>query len=576
MQKRKINLIIFGITILGGLVLLIFQINILKVSAQIDSALILSPGNLPYGIVFPQEKLDKTFSLSLNESVAEAVDYQINQTPKPRAPADTDFCRQNNPANPADPNDPYYVKCYPVICGQLSETPDGVPANDFGIQAPHDLSAIASGHLDESDTSDTWTVNLAVPCFEGQCGQDYDPAVYRQPLPASLKGQAFGCDLWVQVTDVTEETTLKTTRLENKDGSWNVIIDGKYAELTYNPSGPTFDWSLNVVGMSANAQYRLVYIPDPWPQGIPPSYNIKTEIKTFTTNSSGAYNGSGSTELNLDLPDSRDSNYGINYAKVWIVPASIHDTYKMTGWNQPATLFDTESVNYDDTDVASTKTITLNDLGASSQYGYYHDYSGADVIFTYTTPGNDKISGTIAATGLKPYATYQLKFEGKPTCKYGASGDDLANEYIGYKGRWWDNTTNSNTDDAGYAANSIYKGGTHCITGYLVWGYITADASGNANKIVTTDSSYHVLWCGGGTCNVSNNTFLSQPDPAHPTINFCAADKVDGQLERGTCGGLTFESGDYKLNMILNEESFHMGPGTWTAVMNSDIEFKIN
>jgi hypothetical protein len=366
-------------------------------------------------------------------------------------------------------------------------------------------------------------------------------------------------------------------RLENKDGNWNPILnDGIYADLTYNPSGPTFDWTLNAVGLASNTQYRLVYIPDPWPQGIPPSYNIKTEIKTFTTDLSGAYSGSGSTELNLDLPDSRDTNYASNYAKVWIVLAGDHDTYKMTAWNQPSYLFDTQSVNYDDTDVASPETIALTDFGAASQYGYYHNYAGANVSFQYTTPATGKLTGTITATGLKPYATYQLKFNGKPTCQYGAAGNDVLNEQIGYMGRWWDNTTNSNTNDAGYLANSIYHGGTHCISGYLVWGYITADATGAATKVVTTDSSYHVLWCSGGTCGQSNNSQLAFLDPAHPALNLCSAGNVNGEIERGSCGSMTFASGTYKLGMILNEESFHMGPGTWTAVMGGDIEFNIN
>jgi len=229
-------------------------------------------------------------------------------------------------------------------------------------------------------------------------------------------------------------------------------------------------------------------------------------------------------------------------------------------------------INYDDTDVANLEIITLTDLGAVSQYGYYHNYAGANVTFQYTTPDAGKITGTVTATGLKPYATYQLKFEGKPTCMYGVAGDNVANENVGYMGRWWDNTTNSNTNDAGYVANHT----THCITGYLVWGYITADASGNVTKIVTTDSSYHVLWSGGGICDTVANTFLAHLDAAHPTVWFSPADKVNGEIERGSCYGMTFISGTYKLGMSLTEESFHQGPGTWTTVMIGDIEFEIN
>ncbi|MFC1722165.1 hypothetical protein ACFL0C_00780 [Patescibacteria group bacterium] len=220
--------------------------------------------------------------------------------------------------------------------------------------------------------------------------------------------------------------------------------------------------------------------------------------------------------------------------------------------------------------------ITLSDYEADPQYGYTHDYGSAHVSFVYNTPNDNILPGTVTAIGLKPYATYQLKFEGKPTCAYPGDGNDLANEYIGYEGRWWNNTTNSNTNDAGYLADSDYNGGADCITGYLVWGFITADASGNATKTLQTDSSYHVLWSGGGVCDTNVNNHLAYLDAAHPTIWFSPADKVNGELERGTCGGMTFNSGNYELKMILNEESFHQGPGTWTAVMGENIEFSIN
>jgi len=221
-------------------------------------------------------------------------------------------------------------------------------------------------------------------------------------------------------------------------------------------------------------------------------------------------------------------------------------------------------------------TISLNDYQADPQYGYTHNYSGATVGFTYDTPADDVLTGTITATGLKPYATYQLKFEGKPTCNYGPSGDDISNEYIGYLGRWWNNTTSSNTNDAGYESDSDYKGGAHCITGYLVWDFFTADSSGNASEVVQTDSSYHVLRAGGGVCNTIDDSHLAHLDAAHPTIWFSPADKVNGEIERGTCGGTTLNAGDYTLGLVLTEESFHQSPGTWTTVMGGDIEFSIN
>ena len=363
----------------------------------------------------------------------------------------------------------------------------------------------------------------------------------------------------------------QTVRLENKNSSWVANeSDNIYGDLTYKESGPTFDYSF-VGRAQTSGNYNLIYYPDPW--GNPKQ--IVLIGGTIATDASGNFNtGNQSVELGMDLPNSIpgfDSNYPSG-AKIWLVPSGnlVGSQFSWTGTGN--LLMEMGLIKYDDTDVISPETITLNDLGAASQYGYYHNYSTADVDFTYTTPASNKLTGTITATGLKPYATYQLKFDGKPTCKYGVAGDDAKNEQIGYMGRFWDNTTNSNTTDAGYVANHT----THCISGYLVWGYITADASGSATKVVTTDSSYHVLWCSGGTCGQSNNSQIAFLDPAHPALNLCSAGNVNGQLERGSCGSLTFSAGTYKLGMILNEESFHFGPGTWTAVMAKDIDFKIN
>ena len=139
-----------------------------------------------------------------------------------------DWCHENSPSDPGDVNDPYYENCYPSICPYLSKTPDGIPSsgpnadNDVGLPPFHDPEAEhATGQLVKfdsggssigNDPSDTWTVDLAVPCFEGQCAQDWagfvtglnpdvtDPDQYQ--LPDGLEHQVFGCDLWVEVTDI--------------------------------------------------------------------------------------------------------------------------------------------------------------------------------------------------------------------------------------------------------------------------------------------------------------------------------------------------------------------------------------
>ncbi|MDD5110270.1 MAG: putative metal-binding motif-containing protein [Patescibacteria group bacterium] len=369
-----------------------------------------------------------------------------------------------------------------------------------------------------------------------------------------------------------------TATLENKDtgGDWSVIVDGTSGSLTYKPSGPTFDYSFTAQGLTAGTSYSLIYYGDGWPGNHPGAL-----LGQGTTNGSGALALSGNSDIGMSLPDSADANFASGKAKVWLVPSSSYTvaSHSVTTWNPATFLFDATNadlVTYQRT-VAAPTTISLLNIGAASQYGYVHDYSTASAQFTYQTPASGQLSGTFTATGLKPLMTYQLKFNGKPTCQ-DAGGDDVLNEKLGYMGRWWDNTTNANVSDADYLANSVYHGGTHCISGYLVWGFVTADASGSVTKAVTTDSSYHVLWCSGGSCGTSNNSQLATGlDPVHPTLPLCAAANVTGQIERSSCGGTTFTAGTYQLGMVLNEESFHQSSfGTWTAVMDGDITFTIN
>lgn len=234
------------------------------------------------------------------------------------------------------------------------------------------------------------------------------------------------------------------------------------------------------------------------------------------------------------------------------------------------------------------KIIYLNHLGEdiTSQYGYVHDYSTAasnNVSFTYNTPLSGKLNGSLQATGLKPYATYQVKLSGIPTCE-SSGGNDAINEYIGYKGRWTCVSSNCsgqsadarNRTDAQYEANKVKTDGDptkECLAGYLVFDYITADGSGNVNKTIETANSYHVLWCGGGTCDTEVNNFLYNPDAVHSSLAFCPGDKVNGEIERLTCGGLTLNTGNYSLKMSLTEESFHQG--NWAVVLFGDIDFEI-
>lgn len=402
--------------------------------------------------------------------------------------------------------------------------------------------------------------------------------------------------------------------MENKvtSGTWPIIDnDDTYGELEYTPEGPTFDYSFSATGLIASKDYCLIYYADGWPGNHPGAF-----INSGKSDTNGNLSFSGSPDLGISLPTAPDENL-LKGAKVWLIPCDQYDQpiKSIKGWSPSSVdwLFGNddngEFVHYTRTTAPtptpvvtptptpvvtpiSTPTstppsgfsqINLDELGGdvNAQYGYNYDYSQASVSFLFENSQNNPFSGNLSAANLKPYTTYQIKVSGIPTCQNSA-GDNAANEYIGYKGRWTcldcgGTALSRNRSDAQYVANKALPDSDpskECIGSYLVFDYFTADASGNATKTIEADSSYHVLWCGEGVCGTSSNTNLAHLDPAHPTQYFCPDNKVNGQLERFACGGMALDSGTYNLLMSLTEESFHTG--NWAQVLQKPISFVIN
>ena len=134
--------------------------------------------------------------------------------------------------------------------------------------------------------------------------------------------------------------------LDNKvEGTWTGIEDGRYGDLSFISSHPTFDYSLNVYGMNVSTNYTLLYYADPYPS----SNGIV--IGTFGTDGSGNASVSGDVELNADLPVPTDTNYP-GGAKLWVIPSSYWTGSQMTGWNSDEYLYEMNLVTYDDTDVS--------------------------------------------------------------------------------------------------------------------------------------------------------------------------------------------------------------------------------
>jgi len=159
---------------------------------------------------------------------------------------------------------------------------------------------------------------------------------------------------------ITYDSTLL---LENKDPStWIVIPDGRAGTLEYNSSGSTFNFSFTATGLEATTEYSLIYYANPYPGNNPGKL-----IGTGTSDGIGALTISGTPDLGMSLPTVPDSNMVTSHAgtpdfylhpfgaKIWLVPSADYDTAlsKMIAWNPASYLFETDLINYVDTDAGS-------------------------------------------------------------------------------------------------------------------------------------------------------------------------------------------------------------------------------
>ena len=212
---------------------------------------------------------------------------------------------------------------------------------------------------------------------------------------------------------------------------------------------------------------------------------------------------------------------------------------------------------------------TVSDL--SGQFLYDYGYDKGPTIVKYNAV-MDNFRAEIKARQLKPLVTYQVKLVGIPEC---AGGNDETNELIGYSGRWYcpdcDGTTaGKNRSDYQYETNN----GNECIHGYLVFDYFTTDIRGAINTTVESDESFHVLYCSDMYFLDTNLQPFTEEELKCQSPQLCNPEDVWGQIERPEFAELS--EGHYQdVKIALTEESFHQNCGTWTTVLENNLEFTI-
>ncbi|MBI2097791.1 MAG: hypothetical protein HYT46_02590 [Candidatus Vogelbacteria bacterium] len=226
-----------------------FEVHVVNVTAKIENALSLTAEALDFGTVFPQEHLAQQLDIALSSSFlaeprVDDVNYFIRQKPKCAITSNdgTSFDpentvtgqvivnRENNTSNsvtridcgppPRDLREGESWGVLPSLCEYLSKTGEENELLSFHKPWQVENSQVVwndtRGYLAKStnDISDTWTIDLAVPCFGGYCAQDWEDFVRRINAgalpaeqwvqPAENEHKIFGCDLWVEVTGVSQ------------------------------------------------------------------------------------------------------------------------------------------------------------------------------------------------------------------------------------------------------------------------------------------------------------------------------------------------------------------------------------
>ncbi|MBI4132666.1 MAG: VWA domain-containing protein [Candidatus Sungbacteria bacterium] len=236
--KRKIAFsLVIGAAVAASIPLVAaFEAHIISVMAQIESRLFLNPiPDIDFGTAFPQEKFDKGFTVTLastflNDPTLDDLEYVLRQKPKcqaddPTAPIQHPPVTEDGQGNFVCPQGSTEM---PLLCPYLSkseETGDGTEGeNDgatippfHGLPGPWTLQTTLAyqtvGRLIKSgqDTADEWNIDLKVPCFRGQCAQDWPAFVSTESGSTTItasnyeadpanESKLWGCDLWLEVT----------------------------------------------------------------------------------------------------------------------------------------------------------------------------------------------------------------------------------------------------------------------------------------------------------------------------------------------------------------------------------------
>jgi hypothetical protein len=245
-----------------------FEAHVVNVTAKIENALVVPQEleGLGFGTVFPEEVLYKNLDIQLSQSFLDEprvddVEYMIRQKPKCGVPVSNTNPQQYSsfPQVAHLPDGTFQCPdgsvMLPFLCPYLSkrELDERGATTTNGIDAFHgpltgwtmvDTMAYQQiGRLSKQDgkIKASWLIDLHAPCFKGECAQDnvIPPAYQADP---KFEHQMFGCDLWVEVTNISLPSTSLTVikHVINDNGGTKVASDFTMNVAGTGVSNPSF------------------------------------------------------------------------------------------------------------------------------------------------------------------------------------------------------------------------------------------------------------------------------------------------------------------------------------------------
>lgn len=212
MAKKLLMALAAVLVVVGGVAALsAYEAHVINVTAHIENALYVHDDKLSFGTVFPQEYLTRNFTVNLSDSFVSSgredlVSYKIVQ--KTKCINEKGEYAQVNYWNDECPEG---FRPMLSLCPFLSKLPKDTETGDNGVPSYfHNDTAgnfcetpkpeVATGIVGGDDYADEWIVDLKVPPVAGYIGQDWPASCANWTV--AQDGQNYGCDLWVEVTNI--------------------------------------------------------------------------------------------------------------------------------------------------------------------------------------------------------------------------------------------------------------------------------------------------------------------------------------------------------------------------------------